>query len=50
MYFTEIIISQNTADIKTDDAYKDITEDIETRLKLQIINEIDHYLKREIKK
>ena len=38
--------------IKTDDIYKYIAEDVETSkiLILQIMNQIDHYLKKKIKK
>ena len=36
--------------IKTDDTYKDIAEDDEIDLILQIMNQIDHCLKQKIKK
>ena len=35
--------------VKTDDVYKDIAEDVETRFILQITNQTDHCLKEKIK-
>ena len=43
---TDIYIVQ----IKADNIYKDITEDVELDLILQIISQIDHCLKKKIKK
>ena len=39
-----------TVFIKTDGIYQNIAENVETRLILQIMNQIDHYLKEKIKK
>ena len=36
--------------LKTDDIYKYIAEDVETRLILQIMNQTDHHQKEKIKK
>ena len=36
--------------IETDDIYKDITEDVKTRLIIQIMNQIDHCLEENLKK
>ena len=36
--------------VKTDDIYKDIEENVEARLTLQILKKTDHYLKEEINK
>ena len=41
---------KQTIFIKTDDIYKNIAQDAEPDLILQIMNQIDHYLKEKIKK